>query len=39
MDLSAGDRTARLVFEAPIKTAGELRAVLVALAGKARAAR
>jgi putative heme iron utilization protein len=36
MDLGAGDRTARLVFDAPIKTAGELRSVLVALAAKAR---
>jgi putative heme iron utilization protein len=36
MDLAAGDRTARLVFDAPIKTAGELRSVLVALAAKAR---
>jgi putative heme iron utilization protein len=36
MDLAAGDRTARLVFDAPVKTPGELRAVLVALATKAR---
>jgi putative heme iron utilization protein len=36
MDIAAGDRTARLVFDAPIKTAGELRSVLVALAAKAR---
>jgi putative heme iron utilization protein len=39
MDLAAGDRTARLVFGQPIKTPGELRTVLVALAGKARATR
>jgi putative heme iron utilization protein len=36
MDLAAGDRTARLVFDAPVKTPGELRAALVALAAKAR---
>jgi putative heme iron utilization protein len=36
LDIAAGDRTARLVFDAPIKTPGELRAVLVALAAKAR---
>jgi heme iron utilization protein len=36
MDISAGDRTARLVFDAPIKTPGELRAVLVALAARER---
>jgi putative heme iron utilization protein len=39
LDLSAGDGTARLVFDAPVKTPGELRSVLVALAAKARAAR
>jgi putative heme iron utilization protein len=38
MDLSAGDRTARLAFVEPVKTAGELRSVLVALAAQARAA-
>jgi putative heme iron utilization protein len=36
MDLAAGDRTARLMFDKPIKTPGALRAVLVALAAKAR---
>ncbi len=36
MDLAAGDRTARLVFEERITTPGELRAALVALAAKAR---
>jgi putative heme iron utilization protein len=36
MDLAAGDRAARLVFEEPIKTPGELRSLLVALAAKAR---
>jgi putative heme iron utilization protein len=36
MDLAAGDRTARLTFEQPIKTPGELRSVLVTLAAKAR---
>jgi putative heme iron utilization protein len=36
MDLAAGDRTARVMFEKPINTPGELRAVLVALAAKAR---
>jgi putative heme iron utilization protein len=35
MDLAAGDRTARLVFEERIKTPGELRSVLVALRQKA----
>jgi putative heme iron utilization protein len=38
MDLSAGDRTARLVFDAPIKEPGELRAVLGSSPGKARLA-
>jgi putative heme iron utilization protein len=36
MDLSAGDRAARLLFDQPIKTPGELRAVLIALTAKAR---
>ena len=36
MDLSAGDRTARLVFDAPVKTPEELRAILVSLATHAR---
>jgi putative heme iron utilization protein len=36
MDLAAGDRTARLAFDQPIKTPAELRSVLVALAAKAR---
>ncbi|MBV8849572.1 MAG: HugZ family protein [Methylobacteriaceae bacterium] len=39
MDLAAADRTVRLVFDAPIKEPGELRAVLVALAAKARTVR
>jgi putative heme iron utilization protein len=37
LDLAAGDRTARLVFDAPIMTAGELRSILVAMATRARA--
>ncbi|GAC1560556.1 MAG: pyridoxamine 5'-phosphate oxidase family protein [Beijerinckiaceae bacterium] len=37
LDLAAGDRTARLAFPHPIKTAEELRAMLVALAARARA--
>jgi putative heme iron utilization protein len=36
MDLAAGDRTARVIFDKPIKTPGELRSALVALAAKAR---
>ncbi|MEA2758759.1 MAG: hypothetical protein QOH65_1372 [Methylobacteriaceae bacterium] len=36
MDLAAGDRTARVMFDKPIKTPGELRSALVALAAKAR---
>jgi putative heme iron utilization protein len=35
MDLAAADRTARLAFDAPIKTPGELRSALVALRQKA----
>jgi len=38
MDLAAGDRTARLVFDAPIKTSDELRALLAVLMRKARLA-
>jgi putative heme iron utilization protein len=37
MDLSAGDRTARLLFDKKISTSGELRSVLVAIAAQARA--
>ncbi|MEA2839912.1 MAG: hypothetical protein QOF41_1242 [Methylobacteriaceae bacterium] len=37
MDLAAGDRSARLRFDATLKAPSELRAVLVALAAKARA--
>jgi putative heme iron utilization protein len=36
MDLAAADRTARLLFDASIAGPGDLRAVLVAVAGKAR---
>lgn len=39
MDLAAGDRTARLTFDATISRPDELRAVLVALAARARALR
>jgi putative heme iron utilization protein len=37
MDLSAGDRTARLVFDAPIRSPDELRRLLKCLASRARA--
>jgi putative heme iron utilization protein len=37
MDLSAGDRTARLLFDQSIKTPGDLRSTLVHLAARARA--
>jgi putative heme iron utilization protein len=36
LDLMAGDLTARLAFPRPVATPGDLRAVLVALAGEAR---
>lgn len=39
MDLACGDRTARLAFPDRITTPGDLRKVLVALAGQARSAR
>jgi putative heme iron utilization protein len=39
LDLAAGDRTARLSFDETISSPGELRAMLVALAARARALR
>jgi putative heme iron utilization protein len=36
MDLGAGNRAARLIFDKPVKTPSELRSVLVSLAAKAR---
>jgi hypothetical protein len=38
IDLQAGDRTARVAFPQPVRDAAALRATLVALAGRARAA-
>jgi putative heme iron utilization protein len=38
IDLQAGDRTARVAFPHPVRDAAALRATLVALAGRARAA-
>jgi putative heme iron utilization protein len=37
MDLSAGDRTARLTFDKIVGTPGDLRSTLVQLASRARA--
>jgi hypothetical protein len=37
MDLAAGDRTARVVFDQSVKTAGDLRSTLVHLAARGRA--
>ncbi|WP_298958348.1 DUF2470 domain-containing protein [uncultured Methylobacterium sp.] len=38
IDLMAGDRTARVIFPEPLRSAGDLRHALVALAGRAREA-
>src|SRR5690606_19527129 len=38
IDMRAGDRRARLAFDAPVTDPGDLRRTLAALAGKARAA-